>query len=238
MPGLGTIINVAAIIAGGLIGIAFKKIIKENIQQGLIVASGISTIFVGIIGVLEKALTVSADGTIAAQGTTMMMLSLILGTLIGELINIESYLEGLGIWLKRKTGSENDASFVGGFVTASLTVCIGAMAIVGSIEDGIYANHSILMTKAVLDFVIIVAMAASLGKGALFSFVSVGILQGTITLLSHLIAPVMTTEAMNNLSLVGNVLIFCVGLNLVFGKKVRVGNMLPALVIAVVWAFF
>lgn len=237
MPGLGTIINVAAIIAGGLIGMTFGKIIPKHVQEGLIALSGISTMFLGIIGAVEKALSVSADGTIVSSGTIMMMLSLIIGGLIGELLQIENYLEKFGVWLKQKTGSSRDASFVNGFVTASLTVCIGAMAIVGSIEDGIYGNHSILMTKAVLDFVIIVAMAASLGKGAMFSFISVGILQGVITLLARLIAPVMTDAAMNNLSLVGNVLIFCVGLNLVFGKKVRVGNMLPALAVAVVWAF-
>lgn len=237
MPGLGTIINVAAIIAGGLIGMTFGKIIPKHVQEGLIALSGISTMFLGIIGVVEKALSVSTDGTIVSSGTIMMMLSLIIGGLVGEVLQIENYLEKFGTWLKQKTGNSRDASFVNGFVTASLTVCIGAMAIVGSIEDGIYGNHSILMTKAVLDFVIIVAMAASLGKGAMFSFISVGILQGIITLLARLIAPVMTDAAMNNLSLVGNVLIFCVGLNLVFGKKVRVGNMLPALAVAIVWAF-
>ncbi len=167
----------------------------------------------------------------------MMMLSLIIGTIVGEFINIEKYLERFGVWLKAKTGSSKDAMFVNGFVTASLTVCIGAMAIVGSIEDGINGNYSILMAKAVLDFVIIIAMAASMGKGAMFSFVSVGVFQGVVTALSRVIAPVMTDAAMNNLSLVGNVLIFCVGVNLLFDKKIRVANMLPALVVAVVWTY-
>ena len=124
---------------------------------------------------------------------------------------------------------------MGAFVTASLTVCIGAMAIVGSIEDGINGNHAILFAKAVLDFVIILIMASSLGKGSVFSAVPVGILQGGVTLLSGLIAPMLTDAAMHNLSTVGSILIFCVGLNLMFGKKVRVGDMLPALIVAAVW---
>ena len=122
-------------------------------------------------------------------------------------------------------------------MTASLTVCIGAMAIVGSIEDGITGDYSILATKAVLDFIIIMVMSCSMGRGAVFSAIPVAILQGSITVLAGLIRPVMTQPALNNLSMVGNVLIFCVGVNLVWGKKVRVANLLPAIVIAVIAAF-
>ncbi len=234
---MGTIINVVAIIAGGLIGMTFGKIIPKRVQDALITVCGVSTIILGIGGALEKTFSAGEGGVIVSNGSMMMMLSLIIGTIVGEFINIEKYLERFGVWLKAKTGSSKDAMFVNGFVTASLTVCIGAMAIVGSIEDGINGNYSILMAKAVLDFVIIIAMAASMGKGAMFSFVSVGVFQGVVTALSRVIAPVMTDAAMNNLSLVGNVLIFCVGVNLLFDKKIRVANMLPALVVAVVWTY-
>lgn len=237
MPGLGTVINVLAIIAGGSLGTAFGKLMPKRVQEALISVSGVSTMFLGISGSLEKMFSASDSGVISSSGSMMMILCLILGTLLGELLGIEALMERFGTWLKEKTGNGGDASFVNGFVTASLTVCIGAMAIVGSIEDGIYGNHSVLMAKAVLDFVIVAAMAASLGKGVIFSFIPVGILQGCVTLLARVLAPILTDAAMNNLSLVGNVLIFCVGLNLVFGKKVRVGNMLPSLVIAVIWAF-
>ncbi len=237
MPGMGTIINVVAIIAGGLIGMTFGKIIPKRVQDALITVCGVSTIILGIGGALEKTFSAGEGGVIVSNGSMMMMLSLIIGTIVGEFINIEKYLERFGVWLKAKTGSSKDAMFVNGFVTASLTVCIGAMAIVGSIEDGINGNYSILMAKAVLDFVIIIAMAVSMGKGAMFSFVSVGVFQGVVTALSRVIAPVMTDAAMNNLSLVGNVLIFCVGVNLLFDKKIRVANMLPALVVAVVWTY-
>ncbi|MBQ9987045.1 MAG: DUF554 domain-containing protein, partial [Erysipelotrichales bacterium] len=130
-----------------------------------------------------------------------------------------------------------DKRFVEGFVTASLTVCIGAMAIVGAIQDGISGDYSILVTKAILDFIIIMVMTCSMGKGAIFSCVPVFLFQGSITLLARLIEPLMNEVALANISLVGNVLIFCVGLNLVWGKKVRVANFLPALVIAVLFAF-
>lgn len=127
--------------------------------------------------------------------------------------------------------------FVDGFVTASLTVCIGAMAVVGAIQDGIMGDYSILLAKTVLDFIIVMVMTASMGKGCIFSAIPVGLFQGFFTLLARLIEPLITDEAMANLSLTGSMLIFCVGLNLVWGKKVKVANMLPTIVFAVIWPF-
>ena len=166
-----------------------------------------------------------------------MIITLCLGTLIGEICDFTGKLERFGEWLKIKTGNAKDASFVNAFVTASLTVCIGAMAIVGSIQDGIMLDHSTLIAKSILDFIIIIAMAAAMGKGAAFSAIPVGILQGSVTLLSRVISPVMTEAALSNISLTGSVIIFCVGINLVFDRKIRVANMLPTLVLAVIWAF-
>ena len=138
---------------------------------------------------------------------------------------------------KKKTGNARDAAFVEGFVTASLTVCIGAMAIVGAINDGIYGDYSVLLTKSILDFIIIIVMAASLGKGTIFSAIPVALLQGSITALSRLILPIMTDAALHNLSLVGSILIFCVGVNLVWGRMIRVANLLPAIPLAIAAAF-
>ena len=168
----------------------------------------------------------------------MLIASLSIGAVVGELIDLEGKLERFGEWLKSKTGNSDDAGFVSAFVTASLTVCIGAMAIVGSIEDGAVGDHSILFAKAVLDLIIIMVMSASLGKGCVFSAIPVGLLQGIVTALAVLIRPYITEPAMNNLSLVGSVLIFCVGVNLFWGKKIRVANLLPGLIVAVVWAAF
>ena len=237
MPGLGTIVNVLAIIAGGILGLTGGRFLTEKIQNTVILTCGITVMFLGIGGSLAQMLTI-VDGKINTQGTMMMIGCLILGGLVGEILGIEDRLEGFGEWLKQKTGNSGDNAFVNAFVTASLTVCVGAMAVVGSLQDGIHADHAVLYAKAVLDFVIIIIMTSSMGKGAAFSAVSVGVFQGLITLLSSLIAPVLTEQALSNISYVGNIMIFCVGLNLVFGKKVRVASLLPSLVFAVMWAAF
>jgi len=233
---MGTIINCLAILFGGVCGLLFGKFMNPRLQDGLTKACGISVLFIGIAGCLEKMLTVS-DGGIAAGGTMLLVGCLALGTLIGELINIEAAFERFGNWLKRKTGNAKDGGFVDAFVTASFTVCIGAMAIVGAIEDGISGDWSVLAAKAVLDLIIIMIMTCAMGKGCIFSAIPVGLLQGAVTLLASLLKPLMTAAALGNLSLVGSVLIFCVGINLVWGKTVRVANMLPAVLLAIAAAF-
>ena len=236
MPGLGTIINIAGILLGGVLGLCFGKLLKERHQQTLTRVCGVSTLFIGIGGALEGMLSVNGDGVVSGSGM-MIVICLSLGALIGELLNIEDGFERFGQWLKLKTGNAKDKQFVDGFVTASLTVCIGAMAIVGSIEDGISGDYSILATKAILDLIIIMVMTCSLGKGCIFSAIPVGILQGGVTLLSTFLRPLMTSAAQSNLSMIGSILIFCVGLNLLWDKRIRVANLLPAVVLAVAAAF-
>lgn len=236
MHGLGTIINVAAIIAGGILGALFGKKLKDRYRETMVGAIGICTMFLGAAGALTKMLVIE-DGTLGSQGTMMMVVTYALGAVVGEWIDIDRQFDRFGVWLRHKTGNDRDAGFVDAFVTASLTVCIGAMAIVGAIEDGIYGNYSILAAKAVLDLLIILIMTASMGKGCAFSAIPVGIVQGLFTVLAVAMRPVFTDAALANLSLVGNIMIFCVGLNLVFGKKIRVANLLPTLVFAVIWAF-
>ena len=232
MIGLGTLINCAGILAGGFLGYFFGRFFRPAQQEALNKACGVSVLFLGIAGAMEGMLR--AAGSALHSGKSMLVvLCLCIGTVIGELLGIENLFERFGEWLKRKTGNSGDAGFVSAFVTASLTVCIGAMAIVGAIQDGMLADPSTLAVKGVLDLIIIAVMTSSLGKGAVFSVIPVALLQGTITLLARLIAPVMTDLAVSYLSLVGSVLIFCVGLNLVWGKTVRVANMLPAIVLAV-----
>lgn len=236
MYGLGTIINTGAIVAGGLAGILFGRFLKENVQDTLSKCCGVSTLMIGIAGALEKMLTLE-NGAISGGGSMLLVLCLTVGGVIGELLNLEGAFECFGRWLKEKTGNAKDKGFVNAFVTASLTVCIGAMAIVGSIQDGLTGDYSVLATKAVLDFIIIMVMSCSLGPGAAFSAIPVAILQGSVTALAGLVRSVMTEAALNNLSLVGSVLIFCVGINLLWGKKIRVANLLPAIVLAVAAAF-
>ena len=233
---MGTIINVLAIILGGLLGFVGGKLIKESVQDTLMKVCGVGTLFVAMSGVMEKMLVIK-DGVISSTGGMLVIICLAIGGLVGELLNIEGGFERFGQWLKIKTGNSREVGFVDAFVTASLTVCIGAMAIVGSIEDGLTGDYSILATKAVLDLIIITVMTSSMGKGCIFSAIPVAILQGGITVLAGFMKVLMTDAALANLSLVGNVLIFCVGINLVWGKKVRVANLLPAIVAAVVAAF-
>lgn len=236
MIGFGTILNTLAIVAGGLLGGLFGRFLGENVQDGVIKACGISTLFIGLSGTLEKMLSVE-NGVVVSSGSMLIIACLVIGGIAGELLDIEGGFERFGSWLKIKSGNTKDKRFVEAFVTASLTVCIGAMAIVGSISDGLTGDYSILATKSILDLIIIMVMSCSLGKGAVFSAIPVAIFQGSITVLAGLLRPIMTTGALNNLSLVGNVLIFCVGVNLVWGKHVKVANLLPGIVVAVAAAF-
>lgn len=224
MVGLGTIINVGAIILGLLLG----RSVKVRYQDILMM--------LGIGGTMEEMLSIQ-EGAIVSGGSMMMIITMALGALTGEWMDIEGKMEKFGTWLKEKTDSGGDNSFVDAFVTTSLTVCIGAMAVVGFIKDGIYGDYGILAAKAILDLIIVFVMTVSMGKGCVFSAIPVRIFQGIVTLLARLLEPLMTEAALSNLSLVGSIMIFCVGLNLVFGKKVKVANFLPAIVFAVAWAF-
>lgn len=235
MVGLGTIINTLAILAGGLLGALFGRFLSESAQDTLTKVCGVSTLFIALSGALEEMLSVE-NGVIVSSGAMLIVICLAIGAVIGELLNIEGAFERFGEWLKIKSGNARDSGFVNAFVTASLTVCIGAMAIVGSIQDGLTGDYSILATKAILDLIIIMVMSCSLGKGTVFSAIPVAVFQGSITALAGLVRPLMTDAALANLSLVGNVLIFCVGINLVWGKKIRVANLLPAIVAAVIAA--
>lgn len=236
MIGLGTIINSASIVVGGVIGHFTGRLFKTEQQEALNKACGVSVLFIGIAGAMEGMLKI--NGAELSSGRSMLVvLCIALGTIIGELIGIEHGFERFGEWLRQKSGNSGDAGFVNAFVTASLTVSIGAMAVVGAIQDGILGDWSTLAVKSVLDCIIVAVMSSSLGKGAVFSAIPVFVLEGTITLLARLVAPVMTETAILYLSLIGSVLIFCVGANLVWGKKLNVANMLPALVLAVLAAY-
>lgn len=238
MRGLGTIINVLAIILGGILGIACKKFVSLRYQYTIMKATGFSIIFFGAAGAFSRMLSISdVTNTLEVSGTIIMILSLTFGSLLGEMLDIDRRFEQFGSWLKQKTGSENDNEFTNAFVSASLTVSIGAMAILGAIQDGVYGDYTILASKAILDFIIILIMSASMGKGCIFSFIPVAFLQGGITALAVMLSEIMTETLLNNLSLVGNILIFCVGINLIWPNTVKVANLLPAIIIAVAFAF-
>lgn len=230
MPGMGTLINVIGILAGGMLGMWFGKRFSSRMQETLNRACGISVLFIGMAGALEEMM--KNDGR-----SMFIVICIVLGGLIGELIDIEGWFERFGKWLKIKSGNAKDPMFVEGFVTASLTVCIGAMAVVGAIEDGIHGDFSILATKAVLDLVLVMIMSGYMGIGCVFSALPVAVFEGLMTIFAMLMKSVMITSALSDLSLIGSILIFCVGVNLVWDKRVRVANLLPSLILAVIFAF-
>ena len=214
----------------------FGRFIGDRHRDTLCKACGLSVVFIGAAGTFKGMFSVE-NGKLIFGGDFLIIGCLALGALIGEVINIEGGFEKFGAFLKEKTRSTKDGNFIEGFVSASFTVCIGAMAIVGSINDGLYGDYTVLVTKSILDFIILMVMSASLGKGTIFSAIPVAVLQGGVTALSVLIKPIMTETALLYLSVVGNILIFCVGINLVFGKKIKVANLLPAIILAIACAF-
>lgn len=234
MRGLGTIVNVAAVLIGSGLGIVIKGGMKEKTQQILMQACGLATLFIGISGALQQMLVIKADG-IETQGTLLLICSLVIGGFVGQWLDIESRLDILGEKIKGLVKVKSDSRFVDGFVTSSLVICVGAMAVVGSIQDGLTGDYSMLLSKAVLDCIITFVFASTMGAGVLFSAVPLGIYQGVITLLAVFIAPYMTASMISSLSMVGSVLIFGVGINLLWEKKLRVGNFLPALLVPIVY---
>ncbi len=236
MTGLGTIINTAAVAAGGLIGLKLKNGIKQNLQDIMMQACGVATIFIGGSGALSKMLVLQ-DGKFETQGTMLLIFSLVLGSLLGEWIDIEKKMDVLGEKIKKAVKAENDNLFVEGFVNVSLIICVGAMAIVGAIQDGVSGDYSLLTAKAILDFVIVVVFAAAYGVGVVFSAVPIFVYQGLITLAAAFLGSFVSDAIVSDLSFIGSALIFCVGVNIGFGKKFKVGNMLPALIVPIVYEF-
>ena len=234
MIGLGTIANTIAVIIGGGIGLFLKKGIKKSLQDSLLQAMGIAVLFIGISGTLSQML-VFKDGHLET-GTMLMIFSLLVGTLIGEIINIEAKLEKLGEFARKILHADEQSKFVDAFVTVTLVICIGAMAIIGALQDGLSGDYSLLLTKAILDGVICMVFASTMGAGVLPLF----IYQGLITLCASFISPYLATAIINDICYIGNILITIIGINLTFNNiiHIRVGNMLLALIVPVVYHIF
>ena len=234
MIGLGTIANTAAVVLGGVLGLLLKNGIAKRFENILMQALGLATVFIGISGVLKYMLVVEAGG-ISTQGTMLLIFSLVIGCLVGEWVDLESKMEVIGIKLKALARVKNDNRFVDGFVTTSLIICVGAMAIVGAMQDGLTGDSSMLIAKSLLDFVLVAILTAAYGIGSAFSAIPIFIYQGAITLIAALFGSVIGDTLIAELSFVGNALVFCVGVNLVREKTFRVANMLPALLIPVLY---
>lgn len=231
----GTLINCILIITGALAGLLFKKIMSERLKSTLLQAVGLIVMFVGIGGAVSEALTFD-EGAFGTKNTLNMILSMVLGTIIGELINIEKRLDTFGAFCQRKlVKGDGKSTFGEGLVTASLIFCVGAMAVVGSLDNGIRGDNSTLVAKGIIDCITAMVLASTLGIGVMFSAVPVLIYQGAISLLGVYIEPYLTSTVISQMSFTGSILIFAIGVNMLGIIKIKVGNMLPAIFMPIVF---
>ncbi len=218
---LGVIVNMLAAIVGGTVGTLFKKGIPEKITKSIMIAVGLCVIYIGI------------DGALVGENTLVLIVSMLVGTAIGSLIDIDDKINRLGSWVEKKFNKgEKKVSVAEGFVTATLLFCVGSMTVVGSLNAGLLGDNQMLYTKSLLDLISGTMIAASCGIGVVFSAVSILVIQGGIVLLAELLSGVLTTPAINEMTCVGSVIIIALGLNLVGISKFRVANFMPAIVLA------
>lgn len=218
---IGTLINCAAIIAGSLLGLLLRKGMKESMSKTVMQGIGLSVILIGI------------SGAITTGNTLLVILSMVIGGVIGSMLDIDAKMNRLGAWAQKKLtrGNDENNTFAKGFVTASLVYCVGAMAVVGALDSGIRGDHSTLIAKAMLDGVSAIVFASSLGIGVMLSAVPILIYQGGIALLGNAIAPMLSDAVITEMSAVGGLLIMAIGINMLLDKDIKVANLLPAILI-------
>lgn len=216
---LGVLVNTAAVIVGSSIGLLFKRAIPEKISKAILLAIGLCLLYIGV------------DGALEGSHTLVLILSMVLGTAVGTALDIDRHLNRLGDWVNAKVSrTQGGGSLAEGFVTASLFFCVGAMAVVGSLNSGLRGDHMMLYTKSVLDFFTGCMLSVSLGIGVMFAAAAVFVYQGALVLLAHLIAPLLSTEAIAELTCAGSIMILALGLNMIGVTKIKVANLLPGLI--------
>ena len=222
---LGTIVNALAIIVGGIIGLLFKNVIPERISESLLKTTGLAVIAIGITLIFR------------GENFTLLIISLILGTIIGETIDIEGMLEKFGAFIESKMKNK-ESNVALGFVTCTLVYCVGSMAIIGSIQSGLTGNHDILFSKALIDGITSVSMAVTMGVGVIFSSISVFVYQGIITTLASFMQSLLSEVVVNEMTAIGGVIIMGIGLNFLEIKRIKVGNLLPAIFLPIIYYMF
>lgn len=222
---LGTIVNALAIVVGGLIGILFKNIIPEKLSDSLLKASGLAVLTVGI------------KLSLVGENLTLLIISVLMGTLIGELLDIEGRLDRLGQSVESRM-KNNKSNITAGFISCTLVYCVGSMSIMGAIQSGLTGNHEILFSKALLDGIISISMAVSMGAGVIFSSISVLLYQGLLTILAQFVQSLLSPEVISEMTAIGGTLIMAIGLNFLEIKRIKVGNMLPAIFLPVLYFIF
>ncbi|MBF0112043.1 MAG: DUF554 domain-containing protein [Desulfamplus sp.] len=220
---LGTVVNAAAIIAGALVGMLFKGGIPEKYNKTIMHAISLAVLVIGIKGALKS------------DDLLIVIFSLALGSLLGELMHIEDGLERVGRALEKRFSKGDDDRFYQGFITATLIFCVGSMAIVGSLESGLTGNHQTLFAKSALDGITSIILGSSFGMGVIFSSVPILLYQGSITMAAVFVKPFLQPQVVSQMSSVGGVLIMAIGINLLGAAKIRIGSMLPAIFLPMLW---
>ncbi len=223
---LGTIVNAAAIILGGILGLIIKGRFTPRFQEIVTQATGLAVIFIGAGGAIQQLM-------LPERSSVLFVISLVLGGLTGEALDIEGRLKRLGDKLEALCGANGGVSK--SFVSASLLFCVGSMAILGSIQSGLQRDYSTLFTKSILDGVYAIIIASSLGFGVLFSAVSVFVYQGAITVAAGFIEPYINADILREMSLVGGILIAALGIDMLGIRKMKVGNLLPSVAVPVIY---
>lgn len=222
---LGTIVNFLTILVGGIIGVNIKNGLKDNYKKIIMDSLALIVIVIGLNSALKS------------ENLLIVIFSLVLGSILGEGLKIDKRLNKTGDFLERKLGRE-DTNFSKGFVTTSLIFCVGAMAIVGSLESGLTGNHDTLYAKSVIDGVTSIVFASTLGIGVAFSAISVFLYQGTITILASSLSEFLVDSVVLEMSAVGGILIVAIGINILGLKEIKVSNMLPGIFLPLVFYVF
>ncbi|GFP76899.1 DUF554 domain-containing protein [Clostridium fungisolvens] len=224
---LGTLVNFGAIVIGGILGLLLKGGIPERLSKTIMNGLALCVLYIGI------------SGTLKGDNPLLIIISIAVGALIGELIDIDNLLSKFGEFIEEKFNKMTKNSPIAeGFVTSSLLFCVGAMAIVGSLQSGLEGNHTVLFNKSILDGISSIVFASSLGIGVIFSAFAVLIYQGAITLLATLIQGILTTTVINSMTAVGSLLIIGLSFNMLGITKIKVANLLPAIIIPMIYSFF
>lgn len=234
MPVQGSIVNAIVIIGGSLIGMLVKGKLSERFKIIITQALGLSVVVLGLSGALSAIFRVAPDGTLQSKDIMLMIICLVLGSIIGEALDIEQKLNRFANYIQKKF-SALGGNFSQGFVTATLLFCVGALAIVGSLEEGLTGNADKLYAKSMLDGTSSLIFSTTMGIGVLFAAIPVLLYQGSITLLAGFLKPLLTPDVISQMSLVGNILILGISLNILEIRTIKVANMLPAIFLPIVY---
>ncbi len=230
----GTIVNALAVVLGGLAGLLFNKGIRENLKDSIFKVEGIAVLIIGLNGVIANMFTVAEDGTLSDSGGMLLLISLVLGTLCGELLRIDDRMNAFGGWIEHRIKAEG---FAKGFVNASIIFCVGSMAIIGALNDGLTGDSSVLFVKSVLDGVTALILASTMGAGVLGAAVPILIYQGAISLFASSLSGFFSSfpDLLTQISVVGYTIVLCIGINFIFGPKIKTANLIPAIFIPVLY---